>query len=182
VRSVPAPTFPAGFDFDELAGDVAFVVDEVLNEEADDSSILHGALIRKRIGFIGTSLGGMIGLSLFRACCRDPRIDAVVSKIGTAPRGEYRWRNGPALLMINGTADEVIPYSSARQTFRDARRPKALITLEGVRHDLNVGSDPILTESSLGFFARYLRGNPAGIRRVGRAVRDSTIATMRARW
>ena len=84
--------------------------------------------------------------------------------------------------MINGTADDVVDYSDALRTYRHAKRPKGLISLAGIGHDLLTGSDPILTESTLGFFARYLRGNRGGLRRVRRAAADSPIATLRRNW
>jgi fermentation-respiration switch protein FrsA (DUF1100 family) len=177
-----APTFPGGFDFDELTADVSFVITQMLVEDADPNSVISGLLERRRIGYIGTSMGGMIGLALFQEDNADPRVDAVVSKIGMAPNGSYDWAHGPALLMINGDADQIIPYSAALQTYRDARRPKALITLAGVGHDLNVGSDDILQEAPLGFYSFFLRERESGLRRVRRAVADSPIASMRARW
>lgn len=83
-------------------------------------------IARKHVGYIGTSMGGMLGLALYQSCCLDPRIDATVSKIGMAPGGEYSWREGPPLLMINGDADQTISYGAALEAYHDAHRPKGM--------------------------------------------------------
>jgi hypothetical protein len=109
------------------------------------------------------------------------RIDAIVSKIGMAPGGEYDWRAGPPLLMINGDADQT-SYDAALEAYRDARRPKGMITLAGIGHDLNVGNDPILRDAPLGFFAFFLKERGHGLAKLGRAVEASSIASLQARW
>ena len=106
----------------------------------------------------------------------------MVSKIGMAPGGTYSWQQGPPLLMINGDADTTIPYDAAVETFENARRPKGLITLAGIGHDLNVGDDPILRDAPLGFFAFYLKDRRGGLEKVAGAVESSAIASLRARW
>jgi pimeloyl-ACP methyl ester carboxylesterase len=177
-----APTFPTGFEFGLMAGDVRFVIREVLARSASAGSPLHGLVDRKRIGYIGTSMGGMIGLALYQTCCLAPRIDAVLSKIGMAPGGTYSWRKGPPLLMINGDADMTIPYEAALDAYRHARRPKGMITLAGIGHDLHLQNDPILRDATLGFFAFYLRDRRHGLDQVSAAVDASPIASLRSRW
>ena len=178
---VVGPTFPAGFEYDELTRDVSFVITEMLARSAGSQRPL-GGLINDRIGFIGTSKGGMIGLALYQASFIDPRIDAVVSKIGVAPGGTYDWPGGPALLMINGTADTTAPYSQAAQNYADAAPPKGLITLQGVDHTLNVGNNPILQEAPLGFFGYFLKDQPDGLTRIQNAVNGLAIASLQASW
>ena len=177
-----APTFPSGFDFRAMTGDVRFVITKVLKESAGTGTPLQGLIDRTSVGFIGTSMGGMIGLALYQSCCLDPRIDAVVSKIGMAPGGEYDWRAGPPLLMINGDADQTISYDAALEAYHDARRPKGMITLAGIGHDLNVGNDPILRDAPLGFFAFFLKERRHGLNKLGAAVDASAIASLQARW
>ena len=63
---VVGPTFPAGFEYDQLTQDVSFVITEMLARSAGSQAPLAG-LINDRIGFIGTSKGGMIGLALYQA-------------------------------------------------------------------------------------------------------------------
>ena len=177
-----APTFPSGFDFNLMTGDVRFVITKVLAQDAASGTPLHGLIDTAHVGYIGTSMGGMIGLAMYQACCIDPRIDAVVSKIGMAPGGQYAWRQGPPLLMINGDADQTIPYDAALQAYRDAHRPKGMITLAGIGHDLNVGNDPILRDAPLGFFAYYLKGRRHGLDKLSAAVDASSIASLQSHW
>jgi len=175
-----SPTFPS--DITGAARAVGPVISQVRRLSHGGDVPFAGRVRRGKVGFIGTSMGAMVGLSLFRTCCRDRRVHAVVAKLGTAIGSGYRWRSGPPLLMINGTADDIVPYDGARATYRHATRPKGLVSLAGIGHDLLTGSDPILTESSLGFFARYLRGQRGGLRRIARAAAHSPIATLQSSW
>jgi fermentation-respiration switch protein FrsA (DUF1100 family) len=177
-----APTFPSGFDFGQMTGDVRFVITKMLAQSAGSGAPLQGLIDRKQIGYIGTSMGGMIGLALYQSCCLDPRIDAIISKIGMAPGGEYSWRDGPPLLMINGDADQTIPYDAAMDAYHDAHRPKGMITLAGIGHDLNVGNDPILRDAPLGFFAYFLKDRRHGLDKLSAAVDASSIASLQSRW
>jgi fermentation-respiration switch protein FrsA (DUF1100 family) len=179
---IAAPTFPSGFDFPGMAKDVSYVIDQVLAQSAGSSGTLGGHVDAGRIGYIGTSMGGMVGFTLYQSCCLDPRIGAVVSKIGNAPSGTYRWADGPPLLMINGTADTTVSYTSAQAAYNAAASPKGLISLQGVGHDLNVGSTNILSEAPLGFFAHYLLGQSNGLQRVSSAVASTSIAKLTASW
>lgn len=179
---VAAPTFPSGFDFPNMARDVSFVITKMLEQSAGGSGPLAGRVNGERIGYIGTSMGGMIGLSLYQACCHDARVDAVVSKIGTAPGGTYDWPGGAPLLMINGDSDTTIRYSDALATYQKAAPPKGLITLDGVGHDLNVGTSRILQDAPLGFFAFHLLGQSDGLTRVQAAVDATPIASLQAEW
>jgi dienelactone hydrolase len=179
---VAAPTFPAGMDFPSMARDVSYVVTAMLNQSAGSSGTLAGLVNGDRIGYIGTSMGGMTGLTLSQTCCHDPRIDAVVSKIGKAPSGTYDWPGGAPLLMINGDADTTIRYQDALDTYHRAAAPKGLITLAGVGHDLNVGSSRILSDAPLAFFAYHLLGESDGLARVQAAVDASSIASLQYEW
>jgi dienelactone hydrolase len=177
-----APTFPSGFDLTRDARDASRVLTAILRRDARDTLPNAGHLRRGKVGFIGTSLGGMIGLTLYRDCCLDRRFDAIIPKLATGIGTRYRWKAGPPLLMINGTADTVVSYDDALATYQRAKHLKGLVTLHGIGHDLLVGTDPILQESSLGFFARFLEGKASGLRRIVWAARDSDIATLRRSW
>ena len=84
--------------------------------------------------------------------------------------------------MINGDADQTIPYDAALRTYRDAHRPKGLITLAGIGHDVNVGNDPILRDAPLGFFAHFLKGRRHGLDKLSAAVDASSVASLQSRW
>jgi pimeloyl-ACP methyl ester carboxylesterase len=142
---------------------------------------LAGHLDAEHIGFIGTSKGGFIGLALYQAGMIDPRIDAILPKIATAPDGTYDWAAGPPLLMINGTADTSAPYEDAVQNYADASPPKGLVTLEGVDHTLTVGSG-VLIEGPLGFFGYFLKGQANGLDRIAAGVATEPVASLQADW
>ncbi|HEX6844496.1 MAG TPA: hypothetical protein VF235_05210, partial [Actinomycetota bacterium] len=178
---IAGPTFPAGFDYTLLTGDVRFVITEVLAYASSGSGPLAGHLNPERIGYIGTSKGGFIGLALYQAGLGDPRIDAILPKIAVAPDGTYDWPSGPPLLMINGTADTSAPYDEALQNYTDASPPKGLITLEGVDHTLTVGSG-VLIEGPLGFFGYFLKQQPDRLQRIADGVATEPVASLQADW
>lgn len=181
---VAAPTFPqaagGGFDFAGNATDVSRTITKVRRLSAGDG-LLAGRVKKKRVGYIGTSMGGIIGLQLVDEDGRDKRIKAVVAKAGRF-YGTVEGKGGPGLLMINGNADTVISYDAARQNYREANRPKGFITLDGIGHDLNTGGDQILTQAPLGFFAHFLKGRKNGLKHVEKAAEDSKIASLVNRW
>ncbi|WP_243058862.1 hypothetical protein [Nocardioides sp. SR21] len=180
---VAAPTFASGYDFGGYTEDVSRTITKVKRSSRTGGGVLAGRVKDKaEVGYIGTSMGGILGLALVDRDGRDKRIGAVVSKAGTAMGGSFQGAGGPPLLMINGNADTVISYDDARQSYRRVARPKGFITLDRVGHDLNTGGDPILVESSAGFFDRYLRGRKAGVREIQKSVGDSRIATLRSAW
>lgn len=178
---IAGPTLPAGFDYVQLTADVRYVITQVLANAASGSGPLAGHLDAEHIGFIGTSKGGFIGLALYQAGMIDPRIDAILPKIATAPDGTYDWAAGPPLLMINGTADTSAPYEDAVQNYADASPPKGLVTLEGVDHTLTVGSG-VLIEGPLGFFGYFLKGQANGLDRIAAGVATEPVASLQADW
>lgn len=179
---VAAPTFPnaSGYDFEGFATDVSRTITRVRKLNRNSKSVLANRLTGK-VGYIGTSMGGIVGLQLVDRGTRDGRINAVVAKAG-AHFGDLRGRGGPPLLMIHGNRDTTVDYSDGRQSYRQARRPKGFITLRGVDHGLNTGGDPIMTDASLGFYARFLKGKKRGLRVIQRAVNRSDIAAYSHKW
>lgn len=180
---VAAPTFARDFDIRGFAHDVGRTITHVRRASGRGSGPLAGRVrTRGEVGYIGTSMGAIVGLALVDRDGRDRRIGAVVAKAGSWLGGSFDTAGGPPVLMLNGDADTTIRYDGARATYRELGRPKGLVTLRGVGHDLNTGRDPILTETSRGFLDRFVRGRRDGLTRVVRAVERSGIATLRRRW
>ena len=180
---VAAPTFRSGsYDFDGFARDVTRTITKVLRASRAGGGKI-GGLVRRhgKVGYIGTSMGAIIGLRLTDRGHRDDRIGAVVAKAGAA-FGRLRTRGAPPVLMMNGDADTTIRYADARETYADLRRPKGLITLAGVGHDLNTRGDPIMVTASRLFLAHFLRGRDKALAGIVRAARRSEIASLRKRW
>ena len=177
---VVGPTFPSGFQFDQMARDVSFVIDEVLDMRSGNDPMTQ--FDGQNIGFIGTSLGGGVGYSLFLNCCTDSRVDAVLPRAGVVPTGSFNYNNGPALLAIHGDADTVVPIAPALSFYNSAQSPKGFIRLAGVGHDLNVGPHPLLRDVALGFFDWQLRGDTGGKNVILQSVNSLGLATIQHDW
>lgn len=179
---VAAPSLAsATFDVDGFAEDISATISAVVAESRSAQGDLSGLVRRKKVGYIGTSMGAIIGLTLADRGHRDKRIVAIVAKAGRA-FGSLDGRNGPAVLMINGDADTTVRYDDARDAYGDLAKPKGLIRLFGVGHDLNTAGDPILTTSSSLFLDHYLRGRAKALTRLEQGASASEIAQLRRRW
>lgn len=94
--------------------------------------------------YAGYSIGAMVGYAMAHPSLRDPRIGAVAALSGFAPdwvpalMDPTTWASAPDYLMINGHRDEIVPYESARRTYRVARRAgrTELISVRGSDHGL----------------------------------------------
>ena len=79
------------------------------------------------------------------------------------PPGHYDFAKTPPLLLVHGTADQLIPYRSAPLIYNEARGPKGLLTLEGGSHDAAAGQDPrsasMVIRTTTDFFEAYLTVN-----------------------
>jgi fermentation-respiration switch protein FrsA (DUF1100 family) len=180
---VAGPTFSqsGGYDFSGYATDVSRTITKVRRVSNRGSGVLANRLTGK-VGYIGTSMGAIVGMSLVDRAGRDKRINAVVAKAGAFYGRDFHGRGGPPLLMIHGDRDTTVDYSDGKSSYRAAKRPKGFITLRGVDHGLNTGGDQILSKAPLTFCRRYLGGKKRGLNRLARAVRQSDIATLKSRW
>ena len=79
------------------------------------------------------------------------------------PPGHYDFSKAPPLLLVHGTADQLIPYRSAPLIYNQAHGPKGLLTLVGGSHDAAAGQDPrsasTVIRTTTDFFEAYLTGN-----------------------
>lgn len=179
---VAAPTFAAsGYDFEGFADDVSRTITRVLRASRGDGALSGLVRTRGDVGYIGTSMGGIIGLTLADRGHRDRRIGAIVAKAGRA-FGSLRGAGAPPVLMINGDADTTIRYEDAKASYAELGKPKGLIRLLGVGHDLNTRGDPILATSSSLFLDHYLRGRKQALAKIETAAQDSEVASLRKRW
>ncbi len=119
-------------------GDVSFLVDTMIEASADPDSPVAGLVDGERIGASGHSNGAIttIGATL-HTCCVDERIDAAVAFAGTDSPfagGEYDWSLAPPFLIVHGTLDEQVSYSSGVGLYNNLAGPKGLLTLDGGDH------------------------------------------------
>jgi hypothetical protein len=101
-------------------------------------------------------------------CCQDPRIKAAIVMAGATegfPPGHYDFSTTPPLLLVHGTADQLIPYRNAPLVYNEARGPKALLTLNGGSHGGAAAGDhptaSTVIRTTTDFFEAYLTSNPA---------------------
>ncbi|MGB0098728.1 MAG: hypothetical protein WBP61_00475 [Nocardioides sp.] len=180
---VAAPTMAGGYDFNGYAKDVRRTITKVRRGSRSDTGALSG-LVRRgvKVGYIGTSMGAILGITLADRGQRDRRIGAIVAKAGATMGRSIDAAGGPPVLMLNGDADTTIRYDGAVDTYAALAKPKGLITLAGVGHDLNTGGDPILKTASSSFLNHYLRNRKNALKRIKRAAAASDIASLRKAW
>jgi dienelactone hydrolase len=162
LSSGTAPGGPSLADYREQPADVSFVISRVLG------LALGRTIDRRSIGVAGHSLGAVTSLALVaNGCCRDRRVDAAVAwaPVRLAFAGAWFAAPTPPLMVAHGTADPT--YSAGVDLYRDASRPKALVTLVKAPHIANAAPwvDP-LESSTADWFDRYLEHERRAIRRL----------------
>ncbi len=135
---VAAPSFPLedparglGLDRTELpseAADVSFVI----------TSIEHGAFAPRiepsRIAVVGHSDGADVALMVgYEHGTVDPRVRAVVADAPDPITAPVVSTSTP-LLLVQGTADSVVPYSSSQTVFTQVHAPVDYLSLLGADH------------------------------------------------
>jgi hypothetical protein len=94
------------------------------------------------VALVGHSFGGAV---VIQAAAASEAVTACVpmstQTFGVAPAATL----GPrcAMLMIHGTADEVLPPDCSRHVYAIAKEPKQILLKEGVRHGLDEWSDEL---------------------------------------
>ena len=138
LTNIFAPGQPTVLDVVNQPGDVQFVLDSVLALGHEVSHPLHGRLDEDRIALAGVSLGAMTSLAVaFHPDMRDPRIKAVAAG---APPGcflapEIYQEAAIPILVVHGTADEILDYASnGPPAYQRAQPPKYFLTLDGGTH------------------------------------------------
>ena len=144
---VAAPEFPRSSRFNpggadagdtvSQPGDLSFLVDTLVQLDADPQWPLANKVDSSRIAAIGHSNGAITVLGIgANSCCRDERVGAVVAMAGPpAPfEGEYDFTDTPPILIIHGTEDPLVLYATSPKLFNDIAAVKGLLTLEGADH------------------------------------------------
>jgi len=177
----PGP--PTADDIDEQARDVGFLIDAFAPTAAGAAVDAPGGTWTGHVapgsaGVVGQSDGGNTAARVGgNSCCRSPRVVAVVSLAGDEGRSGGAWGvEGQApLLLINGTADTVNPWSFSQRLYDDARSPRLLVAIDGAGHLEPYTSGPqrpAVVALAAAFLHGYL-GRPAALAEVaGLASRD----------
>jgi dienelactone hydrolase len=185
---VAAPTFPSSngaapggpslAGFEEQPADVSFVIDRVLARPS-----LRRTVSRTAVGVAGHSLGAVTSLALTaNSCCRDRRVDAVVSWSGLLLQftgGAWFGAKTKPILLVHGTADPIHPASE--DIYARASRPKAFVTLIGAPHIPNVAPwvDPT-EKSTADWFDAFLKRDRRGLKRLAADANVPGAASLRA--
>lgn len=132
-----APGGPIVTDVINQAGDVSFVVDQLLARNVDSGDNLSGLIDPQRIAAVGLSLGGLTTqLAAYHPEARDPRIQTAVSIAGPSAMLErefFQTANMP-FMMVGGTDDAIVPYDMNAAPMPDKVNNSLLVTLEGGSH------------------------------------------------
>jgi predicted dienelactone hydrolase len=129
---------PGGANFADVINqpaDVSFLIDQAL-ALTGDARPFAGELDRARVGALGLSLGGLTTtLVVAHPEMRDPRIRAAVSIAGPGDIfGRDYFAAAPPLLMIAGTADEIVDYEENAAPIPARLREGGLLTIAGATH------------------------------------------------
>jgi fermentation-respiration switch protein FrsA (DUF1100 family) len=166
---------PVAGDTANQPSDLSYVITSLLQLSSSGKSPLAGLVNPGEIGAAGHSEGAITALGVAtNTCCRDDRVKAALILAGTAqnyPDGRYDFNQAPPILFIHGTNDSLIPYLDGVGTFNRARGPKGLLTIDKGEHGsaAGLGSAPALAavgQASTDFFAAYLRGDTAALKRL----------------
>ncbi|HEY5109388.1 MAG TPA: hypothetical protein VII96_07240 [Acidimicrobiales bacterium] len=162
---VAAPSFPLedparGFPLDEThlpdeAADVSFVITSL---EQDASARVDGS----RVAVIGHSDGADVALLVgYGPGSVDPRVGAVVADapdtMTVAPVASH-----VPLLLVQGTADSVVPYSSSQTVYGQIDAPVSYLSLVGADHLPPIAGGSPWTPVLDGAVARFLDATVAG--------------------
>ncbi len=175
---VAVPTFPLTNDtsggsvvigdYVNQPADLHFVLDQVLRLAVTPNTALTGKIDPHHIGLSGLSLGGATAYGFgFNTCCHDPRITAVIIMSGIKlPFGDHPYVFDKPILIFHGTADPVIPYSTAGAAYASAAPPKYFVTLIGAGHapqyeDTPDPHDAVVIAATLDFWNTYLKAQAA---------------------
>jgi predicted dienelactone hydrolase len=118
-------------------GDVSFLIDTLLQRNADPADTLYATIDPQRIAVAGTSLGGLTTLlATFHRQLRDPRIAAAISIAGPTSMftdGFFSTSDVP-LLMVYGDADAIVPYNENATPVLQMYPASILVSLRDASH------------------------------------------------
>ena len=176
-----APGGAVILDVANQAGDISFLIDQMLARSMQPDNALHGMVDGTRIAALGLSLGGLTTeLVAFHPTVRDSRIRAAISMAGPSefllPR--FFENSSMPFMYIGGTADAIVPYREHAQPITQKDKNGILITLDSGSHVGFIDMAPV--------FFRWFR-NPDefgckalmyGLQKAQQAPRDGKPAPM----
>jgi len=169
-------------DFLNQPADVSFVLSQLLAANDTPRDPLHGRVRADAVAVLGHSLGGLTTVGLTRKnCCRDSRVAATLLFAPVAlydSFGADPIDAGPPTLIVQGTADPAVNYTSTVHLYDRIDPPRTLVLLAGADHsqDLESQIEPPVPARAAAQQATiaFLRARFAG----ARAELDATLAAL----
>ena len=137
LTNMQAPGGPNAADVANQPGDVSFVIDTLLERNADANDVLYQSIDADKIGAMGVSLGGMTTtLVAYHPGMSDERIRAAVSIAGPTYLFTKRFfdRRELPFMMVASPQDALIPYDDNAANIRDKIPGSILVTIGGGSH------------------------------------------------
>jgi dienelactone hydrolase len=164
-----APGGPNENDLVNQPADVSFVISRLLAKSASGTGPLSGLVSPRRVAAGGHSDGGATAVAVgYESGFRDRRLRAVVTFAGAGLAGGAPQTSGaPALLAVQGTADQVHPAQLTYDFFASAGRPKYLLRLIGADHESPYTQQSqlrVVKRVTIEFLDRYLKGSSKRVR------------------
>lgn len=178
---VAAPQFPLSqtdsvggpYEADILnqPGDMAAAIKFMEIQNTASNSSIKDLIDTSAIALIGQSDGGDAALAAgYNTCCQIPGIRGVISlsgaELATYP-GKYFTTGGPALLVVQGTEDDINPPSQSEMTYDQADVTKFYLSLLGADHlDAYIQANQyssVVENVTTEFLDRYLKNIPGSI-------------------
>jgi pimeloyl-ACP methyl ester carboxylesterase len=119
------------------AGDVSFLIDQMLARSKQTDNLLYGRVDPDRIAALGLSLGGLTTeLAAFSPQMKDPRIRAAISMAGPSQflTPEFFAGNTVPFMYIGGTADAIVPYPENALPIPKKYKNSVLVSLDAGSH------------------------------------------------
>ena len=131
-----APGGPRIGDAVNQPGDVSFLIDSFLQFSAEPGNLFEGSIDETAIGLTGHSTGGLTAILATFGPLADPRVKATLplAPMGCVVGSQAYAASHIPLLVIGGSADQVVGFPSIRQAYDAANTPKYLLTLLGGNH------------------------------------------------
>ena len=172
-------------DLGERVADAGFVIDRMLDKVLGG----FGTIVdRTRIAAAGHALGATTTYVLaLNTEAHDERIRAAVTIGGSLAGDASLYFNDVevAFLAFHGDADTIAPIADATEVFALANPPKFFVTLLGADQTspFATAGDPalrVVEESTLDFFAAYLRGRPSGLQQLQRDAKVAEVSKIQS--
>ncbi len=157
---------PVVTDIEGQAGDVSFVIDEMLARN-EGNGRLAGRIDPERIGLFGLSLGSLtVWNTVLGDCCGDDRIDALIQSDGFFPFPDALLSTVPFPVMFaHSDTDTAFDYGLVRDEYETIGDSAVMLTLHDALHatvgeNTDTPADTAYQDATTVFWDRTLGGTP----------------------